>query len=127
MTLMEKIFILRSIKPFNRLNDREIIIVANIIESRDYQKGEVIYDNQSFLNQLYIIAKGKVKQDNTPIKKPYFGLEVLMNKTIKNNIVALEESTIFSLSQEHILTLIYESPHLMMGFLQSEEEDRSET
>lgn len=127
MTLMEKIFILKSIEPFNILNDREIIIVANIMESRDYQKNEIIYDSQSFLNKLYIIAKGQVREGDIAIEKGYFGLEVLMNKSIKKNIVASEESTILSLSQEHILTLIYESPHLMMGFLQSEEERRSET
>jgi len=124
MTLMEKIFILKSIEPFNLLNDKEIIIVANIMETKEYQKGDIVYDSQSFLNKLYLIAKGNVRQGDRAIKTKYFGLEVVTNKTIDENIVAAEASTICSLSQEHILTLIYESPHLMMGFLQSQEEKK---
>jgi CRP-like cAMP-binding protein len=121
MHLIEKIFILKSIVPFDVLSDREIIIVANMIKIKTYKVGEIIYHHESILKNLYIIAKGRVKMGEREMLKPYFGLEMLRNKIITETVFASTEVSIFMLSQEHILTLLYESPQLMMGFLHSQE------
>ncbi|MBN2824128.1 MAG: Crp/Fnr family transcriptional regulator [Campylobacterales bacterium] len=127
MTLVDKIFILKSIHPFDILYDKELILLANVIDVRNYKAGEIIYDKENYLSRLYIIAEGIVKSENGESIENYFGLEMLSDeKSIEHNIVAHSDVTMLLISQEHLLTILYESPRLVIGFLKSQTEEDNE-
>ncbi len=127
MTLIQKIFTLKSIEPFDTLYNEELVLTADILKVKYYKAGDTIYTVDSLLSNLYIIVKGEVKYDDGHIIKDYFGLGTLVHdRPIKSNIIASTDVSFLLLSQEHLLTLLYESPHLMIGFLKSQKEEDDE-
>lgn len=125
MTLSEKVFILKSITPFDKLEDTELILLANIIQVKKYKKDALVYSKENNLNNLYIIIEGDVVDDNGKPVDRYFGLEELLNdKNIDSSYYSKDDSMAFLISKAHLLTLLYESPSLMVGFL-SERESKS--
>jgi copper(I)-binding protein len=75
-----------------------------------------------------VIASGEVKTSSGTVFENYFGLESIVHDVImQEDIIAASNVTLLLISQEHLLTLLYESPHLMMGFLKSQKEEENET
>lgn len=122
MTLSEKVFILKSIKPFDKLEDAELILLANIVGVRKYKKDAQIYSKENNLNNLYIVVEGEVVDENGIEVEGYFGLEELLNdENIDNSFYSKDETMMFLISKAHLLTILYESPSLMIGFLSQSE------
>jgi len=118
MTLTEKIFALKSIAPFNKLSDQELIITANITHEKSYKEGDLIYTNGNTLYNLFIIARGEVACESEKQIEGYFGFnELVIDEVINQDIYAKADVTILLISKAHLLTLIYESPSIMIEFL----------
>jgi len=122
MTLTEKIFTLKSIAPFNNLSDQELIITANITQEKKYKSGDLIYTGGNTLYNLFIIAKGMVSVKSDKKIEGFFGFnELVIDEVITEDIYAKEDVTILLISKAHLLTLIYESPSIMIEFLSIKE------
>jgi CRP-like cAMP-binding protein len=127
MTLIEKVFLLKSIHPFDVLLDREIILISNIVRVKHYKAKDIIHNANSLVFNFSIIADGEVAFENGTVIKDYFGLENLtQNIVMESSIIAVNDVTLLLLSQEHLLTLLHESPHLVLGFLNLHKEDDHE-
>ncbi|NQY92673.1 MAG: cyclic nucleotide-binding domain-containing protein [Campylobacteraceae bacterium] len=122
MTLTEKIFTLKSIAPFNNLTDQELIITANITQEKNYKDGDLIYTNGNALYSLYIIANGEVVSKNEKRIVGIFGFnELVIDEVINEDICAKGDVSMLLISKAHLLTLIYESPSIMIEFLSLKE------
>jgi len=122
MTLTEKIFALKSIAPFNNLTDQELIITANITQEKRYKDGDLIYTNGNTLYNLFIIARGELNYENEKQIGGYFGFnELVIDEVINEDIYAKGVVTMLLISKAHLLTLIYESPSIMIEFLSLKE------
>lgn len=122
MTLTQKVFTLKSIKPFDELTDSELILLADIIQVKRYKKDSTIYLKENSLFNLYVIVEGKVVDEEKNEIKRNFGLKELLNDdVIEKSFYAYDEVTLFLISKAHLLTLLYESPSLMIGFLSQQE------
>jgi signal-transduction protein with cAMP-binding, CBS, and nucleotidyltransferase domain len=118
MTLTQKVFILKSIKPFDKLSDAELLLLADIISVKKYKKGSKIYSKENNLYNLYVIIDGEVVDDDQNKVDGYFGIKELLNDDVmENSFYANDDVTLFLISKAHLLTLLYESPSLMIGFL----------
>ncbi len=126
MTLTEKIFLLKSIPPFNNLSDSELILTANITQVKTYMNEAIIYTEGNELYNLFIIANGEVITSNNKKIKHHFGFnELVKDEVINENICALGEVTMLLISKAHLLTLLYESPSIMIDFLSLKSGDES--
>jgi len=122
MTLTEKIFALKSIAPFSNLTDQELIISANITQEKSYKDGDLIYTNGNTLYNLFIIANGEINCENGKQIKGYFGFnELVIDEVLNEDIYANGDVTMLLISKAHLLTLIYESPSIMIEFLSLKE------
>ena len=118
MTLTQKVFTLKSIKPFDKLSDSELLLLADIIQVKKYKKGSKIYSKENNLYNLYVIIEGEVIDDKSKKVKGSFGIKELLNDDVmESSYYANDEATLFLISKAHLLTLLYESPSLMIGFL----------
>ncbi len=128
MTLTEKVFILKSIKPFDRLSDSELILTANITKLKSYEKGKNIYSSGSTMFNLFIIIEGDVKTDAGENVEGCFGIKALVHdEAVPYTISASSDVKVLLISKAHLLTLLYECPALMVGFLSLEKEVYNET
>lgn len=56
----EKIKLLKNVKLFAQLRDLELDVIARYSEFLDYKEGKIIFKEGSFVDELYIVKKGKV-------------------------------------------------------------------
>lgn len=128
MTLTQKVFILKSIAPFNSLSDSELIITANMTQLKHYEKGKKIYSAGNSVYNLFIIAEGQVYDSFSKEQKGFFGLKALINdELMEHDYIALNNVSILMISKAHLLTLLFECPYLMLGFLSLHKEENHET
>jgi len=119
MTLIEKIFALKSISPFNRLEYSELILTANITKIKKYNAGDIIQPKELYVYSIFIIIDGEVTNIDTQSKNSkIFGIkEILEDKTFKDDIVAKTPVKIMTISKSHFFTLIYECPNILLELL----------
>ena len=126
MTLTKKIFTLKSIEPFNKLSDDELILVANITEEKHYKDGVQIYSKGTNIYSMLVITQGKVSINNErEYTNNYIGFQELVNDDVLDyDIYASGDVTLLVLSKAHLLTTLYESPSIMVGFLELKSGDK---
>jgi len=126
MTLTKKVFTLKSIEPFNKLSDDELILVANITEEKHYKNGVQIYSKGTNIYSMLVITEGKVSINNEiEYKNNYIGFQELVNDDVLDyDIYASGDVTLLVLSKAHLLTTLYESPSIMIGFLELKSGDK---
>ncbi len=113
MTLIDKIFKLKSISPFNRLEYSELILTANITKIKKYNKGDTIQPKELYVYSIFIVIDGEVNNGNK-----IFGIEeILEDKTFKEDIIAKTPVKIMTISKAHFFTLIYECPNILLELL----------
>ncbi len=118
MKLTEKIFLLKSILPFNTLSDSELILTANVIQTKTFEDKSLIYTSGGALHYLFILANGKMINDKKENVENFFGFTELINdEVLQQNIYASGEVTMLLISKAHLLTLLYETPSIMIEFL----------
>jgi CRP-like cAMP-binding protein len=118
MTLTQKVFALKNIAPFDTLSDAELILSANIMYEKVYENGAVIYNANTPIHNLLIVINGEVHKGDSTVNSAPLGLDCVINDDIMDeDIVASGETTILYLSKPHLLTLLFECPALMFGFL----------
>ena len=128
MTLTEKVFILKSIKPFDRLSDSELILTANITRLKSYENGKNIYSSGSAMYNLFVIVDGEASMSSGEKVDGCFGLRALVHdEVVPHTLLASSEVKVLLISKAHLLTLLYECPALMVGFLSLEKGVQNET
>ena len=118
MTLTEKIFLLKSIPPFNTLSDSELTLTANVVQTKTFEDKSLIYTSGGTLYYLFILANGEMVNDKNEKIDNFFGFSELINdEIIDENLFASGKVTMLLLSKAHLLTLLYETPAIMIEFL----------
>jgi signal-transduction protein with cAMP-binding, CBS, and nucleotidyltransferase domain len=124
MTITEKIFALKRTKPFDRLRDSEITLIAEIARERQYAHGETIISLEKPLQSLYVVVHGSIHRSNGDEMPSVFGIEsLLLDMPITDTLEASHEggATCLLIAKGHFFTIINECPALAFGFLEDSE------
>lgn len=128
MTLIEKVFTLQSINPFENLKDAELILTANVIKIKKYKEKELIIPKEMPLNYLILMVNGVASTKSGKEFKSLFGARELLSDILpKEDLVAKDEVEVMLINKAHFFTLLYECPDLMLGFLNLLDTDRIES
>jgi len=125
MSTKENFFTLKQSPPFDRLDDSELILLANLAKVKPYPPGSIVCRGQQPLQYLYVIMKGSLWTilDDQSIQLPdVFGHEFLLqNHAIAANVTAHAEegATCLLFKRENFFTIAYECPSLILGFCQN--------
>ena len=118
MNLIEKIFALSSISPFDRLQHSELILTADIAKTKEYNIGDTIQIKEQYVYSIFIVINGKaVTQNGTELEKIFGIQEVLDEKTFTEDIIAHTPTKLITIGKAHFFTLLYECPDLLLGLL----------
>jgi len=128
MTLTDKVFVLRSSPPFDRLRDSEVALIAEAMKVRRYGPGETICGVGQHLQKLYVVAEGGLTFDTGEALPTVFGLQsLLFDKPQEHTIVAssTDGACCLTIGKSGFFTMIYECPILIVEFLQPSGVERS--
>jgi len=124
MTIIEKIFALKKLNPFNLLKDSELSIIAEVAEERRYAPGEIVISEGKILQKLYIVIDGQILKENEQKSIPaVFGTESLLFDIPISDILRASSSkgaVCLNITKRHFFTTIYECPELLLSFLETD-------
>lgn len=121
MTLIERIFRLRLVAPFDRLTDGELALIAEAAVLRRYEPGRRVSSRDKTARALFITLAGGLVDDagrRLPAVTPTASL--LGGKPLEHDILASpgEGAVCLLISKGQFFTILYECPALTIGFVE---------
>ncbi|MBD3647952.1 MAG: cyclic nucleotide-binding domain-containing protein [Pseudomonadales bacterium] len=121
---IEKVLILKSVKIFSSVPEPQLVDLATIVESVDYEAGEIIMSQGDLGSSMYIVANGKVrifegeKELGTLGNRAVFGeLAALDPEPRAASVEALEDSTLLRLDGESLYDLMSGNKEVTRGII----------
>lgn len=121
-----RVAFLKKIHLFHGLDDKALTAVAEQLDEKTYDKGAVIFAQDSRADSFYIIHGGKVrvvrKRDGKEtqlallVKNDYFGeMALVSNRRRSATVTALEDTTLLILSRRDFEELFKTAPGLKLN------------
>ncbi|MFA7057123.1 MAG: cyclic nucleotide-binding domain-containing protein [Candidatus Cloacimonadales bacterium] len=122
---------LQKVKIFAELTTEELTLISHSLKSVSYKANEVIFQEDSAGNELFLLFQGKVciskkmalvDQDNninktltTLIDKdyPFFGEVGLLGKQLRTaTVTAITDCKLYSIDHDRFMKIIQQNPHI---------------
>lgn len=125
MTLSEKIFALKSVRPFDLLRDGEIALIAQEARVKQFGPAEVVSNADRPIRRLHIVTQGEIRPDGGGAF-PVIGVKpLLFNQGMETVMTAgAEGATCLTIKRGNFFTIANECPALIVGFLELARQDR---
>lgn len=121
---IEKVLILKSVKIFSSVPEAQLVDLATIVESLDYEPGEVIIHKGDLGSSMYIVANGMVrifqgeKELGTLGNRAVFGeLAALDPERRAASVEAVEDCTLLRLEGEALYDLMSGNKEVTRGII----------
>ena len=120
MILTEKIFALRAVFPFSRLESEELMVIASAATPRDIPPGQVIVLPGGTLHHLFVRVSGELVNDAGQPLHPVVGTTILLTGCevpyrIRSGPQGYRG---LCLPRGKFLTIVNECPGLLLGFFE---------
>ncbi len=119
-SLLEKLFALRGVQPFDRLSPDELTLVAEVARPRTYAPGEIMHLGDAPLSRLLVVTEGSVRDPAGHATGAITGVASLLNDTIVPVLRAdaAAGARVLSISRHHFFTLARECPEFVLGLIE---------
>ncbi len=121
---IEKVLILKSVKIFSSVPEAQLVDLATIVESVEYDAGELIVSQGDLGNSMYIVANGKVrifegdKELGLLGSRAVFGeLAALDPEPRAASVEAVEDCTLLRLDGESLYDLMSGNKEVTRGIV----------
>lgn len=121
MTLVERLFRLREISPFDRLTDAELTLIAEAAIERQYEAGRCVASKEKPSRALFLTIEGSLTDASGRKLPRVWSPAALVNGTpLPSDVFADKERGAMCLliNKGHFFTILYECPELAVGFIE---------
>lgn len=120
---VEKVLILKSAPLFGGLDSEELAALAEIALEKEFQAGEIIFEEKQVAHHLYVVARGKVEVfrriDSTEHSIAFLEMEeafgemaILDDEPRSASVRATEPTLVLKIDRESFRELITERPQI---------------
>ncbi len=120
MNLIEKLFALRNVPPFDALRDGELGLVAEVAKERTYRPGQIVVQPGTVLSRLIVAVEGRLVTPGGEELPTAIGLHsLLFDAPLSCELVAGEEAGAHCLTIQkgHFFTILNDCPAFVVGLL----------
>jgi signal-transduction protein with cAMP-binding, CBS, and nucleotidyltransferase domain len=119
-SLIEKLFALRQVQPFDRLPPDELALLAEVARPRSYAPGEVIHPGEAPLTRLLVVVGGRAVDAAGVAAGPIAGLASLVANLPAPRLAADPTAGVrlLDISKRHFFTLARECPEFVLGLIE---------
>ncbi len=119
-TLLEKIFALRGIPPFDRLLPAELTLLAAVATARAYAPGEVIHPGGAPIPRVLAVVAGRAQDEAGNTCGPLLGTTSLLRYADGPRLLAdpVAGARVIRFERSHFFTLVRECPTFTLGLLE---------
>ena len=121
---IEKVLILKSVNIFSSVPEEQLVDIATIVESVDYQEGDVIIEEGDLGTSMYIVVDGTVRayEGDTELgilgSRAYFGeLAALDPEPRAASVQAVEDCHLLKLEGEPLYELMSGNKEVTRGII----------
>ncbi|HVW21579.1 MAG TPA: hypothetical protein VHC86_10215 [Opitutaceae bacterium] len=126
LTLVQKLFALRTVRPFDRLEPNEAVLIARVARAHAYPPGAAIHPGGAPLGKLLVVAEGTVRDGIGSAVGPILGVRSLLHDAVSPPLTADPEAgaRVLEISKRHFYTLARECPAFVIGLIELGEQGR---
>ena len=122
MTIVDTMFTLRRISPFDRLHVNELFAVSEVVRRNQFAPRATILLPGQPANHLFILSAGGARLGDGPDLLPIFGLNsLLFDRAPAAPVLADADqgAEALMIAKRHVRTLMSECPALVVGLFES--------
>ena len=119
-SLIEKLFALRGVQPFDRLPPDELALLAEVARPRQYAPGEAIHPGDAPLSRLLVVVGGGLVDAAGAPAGPIAGAASLVGN-LPAPLLAADPAAgarLLDISKRHFFTLARECPEFILGLIE---------
>lgn len=118
-TEIDKMFLLKSIKPFDNLDERTLFNVTEVMRLTKFEPNQSILPEGEVSNEVIVVIDGDI-QDENGISPKIAGLHSILNDLpIEYKLIAgVNGCKCLRIGKGHFLTTVYECPSLLTELIQ---------
>jgi signal-transduction protein with cAMP-binding, CBS, and nucleotidyltransferase domain len=119
-SLIEKLFALRQVQPFDRLPPDELALLAEVARPRSYAPGEMIHPGEAPLTRLLVVVSGRAVDGVGEATGPILGMASLIKDLPAPRVLADPGAGVrmLDISKRHFFTLARECPEFVLGLIE---------
>jgi len=121
---IEKVLFLKSVKIFSSVREDQLVDIATIVKSEDYQKGELIMAEGDLGSSMYIVVDGQVRVFQGDIELNILGTRAVFGEMAAldpepraASVEALEDCTLLKLEGESLYEMMADNRDLTRGIV----------
>lgn len=119
-SVIERVFALRGVQPFDRLPPDELALLAEVAKEKDYPPGAVIHYGDTPLVRLLVLAGGRMLDAQGAAAGPIVGAASLLRNVHGPALTAdpAGGARLIEINKRHFFTLARECPEFVLGLIE---------
>lgn len=119
-TLVQKLFALRAVRPFDRLEANEAVLIARVARPRAYAPGAAVHPGGLPLTRLLVVTGGALRDGLGGAVGPIVGVRSLLHDAASPPLTADPDAgaQLLEISRRHFYTLARECPAFVIGLIE---------
>jgi hypothetical protein len=116
---IEKAFILKSIQPFDKLDERTLFNMVSVMTLTKYEANITLMDAETVGNEVMIVVDGSITTDSGGSVTVTGIRSVLEDVEIGQRVITGGNgATCLRIGKGHFLTTVYECPFILVDLIQ---------
>ena len=121
---IEKVFLLKSVKPFDKLDERTLFNLASVMTLTYYEANKLVMDSQTVFNEVVIVVDGVCRTESG---NQIFlaGIHSVLEDSVIGECIYTgnDDAKCLRIGKGHFLTMIYECPFILVDLIRLRHEN----
>jgi len=114
--VVQRLFALRTVGPFQRLEDGELLLIARHARSRTFAPGKLVVPAGPGADALFVVVAGAALADGKPAPAVFDAPGLLFGLATPNDYLAGPEGLeALVIAKPHVFTIARECPEFVVG------------
>lgn len=116
---IDKMFLLKSIKPFDKLDERTLFNVTEVMRLTKFEPNVTILPEGEVSNEVIVVVEGEILDMEGNSLKIAGLFSILNDLPVENRLISGENGCkCLRIGKGHFLTTVYECPSLLTELIQ---------
>lgn len=114
--VVERLFALRGVSPFQRLEDTELLLIARHARARRFEAGKLVLPAGLVPEALFVVVAGEARAAGAPAPVVFDAPGLLFGLAVAaDHVAGLDGLEALIIAKPHVFTIARECPEFVVG------------